>query len=175
MGFSRQEYWSGLPFPSPGDLPDPGLEPASPALQVDSLPSEPWGKVLFCIWVSSYSARFIEMLLSLFNTFPLIGTVRIEWPSVWTCLALDQQELRNPTFSVPGSFHGMWGTAHLRRAPEASRAPWWRGGVRTQSRGSVPGGALGAYSSSERLPASSRSRGKYSAHAPEYLCDSSAF
>ena len=38
MGFSRQEYWSGLPFPSPGDLPDPGIEPASPALQKDSLP-----------------------------------------------------------------------------------------------------------------------------------------
>ena len=36
MGFSRQEYWSGLPFPSPGDLPDPGIKPASPALQVDS-------------------------------------------------------------------------------------------------------------------------------------------
>ena len=40
MGFSRQEYWSGLPFPSPGDLPDPGIEPWSPALQADSLPAE---------------------------------------------------------------------------------------------------------------------------------------
>ena len=38
MGFPRQEYWSGLPFPSPGDPPDPGTEPTSPALQVDSLP-----------------------------------------------------------------------------------------------------------------------------------------
>ena len=44
MGFSRQEYWGGLPFPSPGDFPDPGLEPKSPALQPDSLPSEPPGK-----------------------------------------------------------------------------------------------------------------------------------
>ena len=44
MGFSRQEYWSGLPFPSPGDLPDPGIEPRSPALQVDALTSEPPGK-----------------------------------------------------------------------------------------------------------------------------------
>ena len=43
MGFSRQEYWSGLPFPSPGDLPDPGIEPRSPALPADSLPSEPPG------------------------------------------------------------------------------------------------------------------------------------
>ena len=44
MGFSRQEYWSGLPFPSPGDLPDPGIEPRSPALQADALISEPPGK-----------------------------------------------------------------------------------------------------------------------------------
>ena len=40
MGFSRQEYWSGLPFPSPGDLPDPGIEPRSPTLQADALLSE---------------------------------------------------------------------------------------------------------------------------------------
>ena len=46
MGFSRQEYWSGLPFPSPGDLPDLGIEPRSPALQADALTSEPPGKPL---------------------------------------------------------------------------------------------------------------------------------
>ena len=44
MGFSRQECWSGLPFPSPEDLPDPGIEPRSPTLQADTLPSEPPGK-----------------------------------------------------------------------------------------------------------------------------------
>ena len=44
MGFSKQEYWSGLPHPSPGDLPDPGIEPRDPALQADSLPSEQPGK-----------------------------------------------------------------------------------------------------------------------------------
>ena len=44
MGFSRQEYWSGLPFPSPVDLPDPGIKPGFPALQADALPSEPPGK-----------------------------------------------------------------------------------------------------------------------------------
>ena len=43
-GFSRQEYWSGLPCPLPEDLPSPGIEPRSPALQADSLPSEPPGK-----------------------------------------------------------------------------------------------------------------------------------
>ena len=44
MEFSMQEYWSGWPFPSPGDLPNPGIEPRSPALQADTLPSEPPGK-----------------------------------------------------------------------------------------------------------------------------------
>ena len=44
MEFFRLEYWSGLPFPSPGSLPDPGIELRSPALQADSLPSEPPGK-----------------------------------------------------------------------------------------------------------------------------------
>ena len=43
MGFSRQEYWSGVPFPSPGDLPDPGIEPGFPAFQEDDLTSEPQG------------------------------------------------------------------------------------------------------------------------------------
>ena len=45
-GPSRQEYWSGLPFPSPGDLSDPRIKPKSPALQADSLPSDPPGKPL---------------------------------------------------------------------------------------------------------------------------------
>ena len=48
MEFSRQ-YWSGLPFPSPGDLPHPGIEPGSPALQVDSLPSGLPGKPIFVV------------------------------------------------------------------------------------------------------------------------------
>ena len=47
MGFSRQEYWSGLPFPSPGDLPHPGIEPGSPALEADTLTSEPPEKPLY--------------------------------------------------------------------------------------------------------------------------------
>ena len=45
MGSSRQEHWRGLPCPSPGDLPDPGIEPGSPALQAESLPSEPPAKL----------------------------------------------------------------------------------------------------------------------------------
>ena len=51
VGFSRQEYWNGLPCPHPGDLPSPGIEPASPALQVDSLPTEPPGKPIGIWWI----------------------------------------------------------------------------------------------------------------------------
>ena len=65
MGFSRQEYWSGLPFSSPGDLPDPGVEPGSPAFQADALTSEPPGKpiivsgeLLFIFWSFSQSQLF---------------------------------------------------------------------------------------------------------------------
>ena len=49
LGFPRQKHWSGLPFPSPGDLPDPGTEPVSPALEVDSLPLGHQGSLVFCL------------------------------------------------------------------------------------------------------------------------------
>ena len=54
--FSRQEWWSGEPFPFPGDLPDPGIEPRSTALQADSLPSEPLGNVY---WFKNNTLYFI--------------------------------------------------------------------------------------------------------------------
>ena len=54
MEFSRQGYWSGLLFPSPGDVPNPGIEPGSPALQVDSLPSEPQGSSVVGETYSNY-------------------------------------------------------------------------------------------------------------------------
>ena len=60
MGFSRQEYWHGLPFPSPGDLPDPGVAARSPALQADSLPSEPPKKALSIEIGLIYSAGFVS-------------------------------------------------------------------------------------------------------------------
>ena len=59
MGFSKQEYWSGLPFPSPGDLPDSGIKPRSPALQADALPSETPGKPWY-----HYFKRILSNFLS---------------------------------------------------------------------------------------------------------------
>ena len=58
IGLSRKECWSGLPFPSPEDLPDPGIEPRSPALQADSLPSELQGRYIYC----SYTRTFVVFL-----------------------------------------------------------------------------------------------------------------
>ena len=55
MEFPRQEYWNGLPFPSPGDLPDLGIEPGSPTLQADSLPSEPPGKPVGALLIAHNS------------------------------------------------------------------------------------------------------------------------
>ena len=80
MGFSRQEYWSRLSFPSPGDLPDPGIDPRSPALQADALPSEPPGNTT-------------RMALELMNW-------KISWRKEW---------LPTPVF-FPGESHdrGAW-------------------------------------------------------------------
>ena len=64
-GFSRQEYWSGLPFPSPGDLPNPGIKPGSPVLQTDALPSEPLGKPLLLLstcTVDNHKNYLLEVL-----------------------------------------------------------------------------------------------------------------
>ena len=89
MGFSRQEYWSGLLFPFPGDLPDPEIEPRSPALQADSLPSKPPGKPHYPCEHSSncslprssvhgiFQARVLEWVAMSFSR----GS---SWPRDWT-------------------------------------------------------------------------------------------
>jgi len=59
MEFSRQEYWSRLPSPSPGDIPDPGIKPRSPTLQEDSLPFEPAG-----IWIQGNLMTLLELCRS---------------------------------------------------------------------------------------------------------------
>ena len=61
MGFPRQEYWSGLPFPFPGNLPDPGIEPGSPSLQADALTSEP----------NAYKGLYRDLDVEAFHPLPL--------------------------------------------------------------------------------------------------------
>ena len=76
MGFSRQEYWSGLPFPSPGDLPNLGIEPGSPALEADALTSEPPGKPRY--WVLAENKHLtmryrVAMQMQLLVIYSFIG------------------------------------------------------------------------------------------------------
>ena len=75
MGFSRQEYWSGLPFPSPGCLPNPGIEPRSPTLQAGALASEPSGKPngytvsLYFLMTNSLHSKELFLPFNLLITF----------------------------------------------------------------------------------------------------------
>ena len=69
MGFSRQEYWSGLPFPSLGDLPDPGIQPTCPALQADSLPLSHLGSPCAQITLAKKNPHKIILFM---NTYVLI-------------------------------------------------------------------------------------------------------
>ena len=82
MGFSRQEYWGGLPFPSPGDLPDPGIKLGSPAFQMDSLSSEPSGKCYLWLVVNGnhleipFYSLFLEFGLFIYFFNCLFGCIR---------------------------------------------------------------------------------------------------
>ena len=82
MGFSRQEYWSGLPFPSPEGLPNPGVELKSPALQTDALPSEPPGKHL---WIQ-------EQLLTPTHHF-LCNELFLQKQCVWYTMIMDKTSM----------------------------------------------------------------------------------
>ena len=83
--FPKQEYWSGLPFPSPGDLPNPGIEPGSPALWADALTSEPPGKRFLVFPILLF---FLYLHYSLKNAF--LSLLAILWNSAssWVYLSL---------------------------------------------------------------------------------------
>ena len=103
IGFSRQEYWSELPFPSPGNLPDPGIEPRSPALQADTLTSETvknpgWDwKSLNCHWLGlplmpSWRLLFCEYLL---------GQSKNSWHLVFITISAQPPHLQEVSTSNP--------------------------------------------------------------------------
>ena len=79
MEFSRQEYWSGLPFPSPGDLPNPGIEPGSPALWADALPSEPPGNLTKAIIPLNISGHSKSDLAEQMPLVRVSGCLPVHW------------------------------------------------------------------------------------------------
>ena len=136
MGFSRQEYWSGLPFPSPGDLPDPGIEPRSPAFQADALTSEPPGKPLRILCkhqeISTYPA-LREHLLLLWRGLVFSGSL----PCGTCCCVLvpqsclticDPMDCSLPGSSVHGIFQARileWVAIPFSRASSQSKNGTW--------------------------------------------------
>ena len=85
MGFSRQEYCSGLPFPSPGDLPDPGIEPRSPAFQADALTSEPPGKPIIIniyLYILVFIFLFSKFLSSVYNDITCPQFIQVQCQSL---------------------------------------------------------------------------------------------
>ena len=83
MGFSRQEYWNGLPFPSPEALPNPGIEPRSPALQADSLLSKLLGRCYLLEWLRSKKKKVLARIWGNWNIRALLmgilnGTAAME-------------------------------------------------------------------------------------------------
>ena len=83
MEFSRQEYWGGLPFPSPGELSDPGIKPRSPTLQADSLPSEPPGKPDFFLngrhFISELNVLFLSYSWTWIGSSSTINFSKLIW------------------------------------------------------------------------------------------------
>ena len=131
LEFSRQEYWSGLPFPSPADLPNPGIKPWSPALQADSLPSEPLGKPILSPALNVRITSCREPAYCIFCAYCILSAAlstassfRI-WNSSTVILSLPGASVRN---SAHDKGHEEGGSAYakagssLRSPPGNSRA-----------------------------------------------------
>ena len=102
MEFSRQEYWNGLPFLSPGDLPDPGIKPGSLVLQADSLLFEPPGKLKYEAWLKVIISSTVEkdtVELYLHSSFQLPYIRAVHWlQSFFPCLLYNSHNI--PAFGI---------------------------------------------------------------------------
>ena len=121
MKFSRNEYWSGLPFPSPGDLPDPGIEPGSPTLQADALPSEPPGNLPYNNKGSLLAISLVQLLSSVqlfVNLWTAARQASLSITNSWSLLKLmpiklvipsNYLILCHPLLLLPSSFPNIRG------------------------------------------------------------------
>ena len=120
MGFPRQEYWSGLPFPSPGDLPGPGIEPRSPTLQTDALPSEPPGNLYCTCFQKEFEVAKVIFLPSehsnhVFSPFFLSFTL---WPGL-----NKQSWLWDSSLPAKKKIFGSWGGSSSKKTTSKD-IPW---------------------------------------------------
>ena len=95
MGFSRQEYWNGLPLPSPGDFTDPGIEPKSPALWADALTSEPPGKQFQSKNVSLSVVSHSVTSWTIVHQAPSAHGIRQAGILEWVAISLSPEDLAN--------------------------------------------------------------------------------
>ena len=101
MGFSRQEYWSGQPFSSQGDLPDPGIKPGSPAMKADTLPSEPPGGPKFAFHLCNYfcfADKFIRTLFFSDSTYKWYHVIFV-FLSLIYCTQYESRKIHTEKFT----------------------------------------------------------------------------
>ena len=146
MEFSRQEYWSGLPCPPPGDLPNPGMEPRYPALQADSLSSEPPGKpknngvgILSVLqgvfptqklnWGFLHCRRFLNQLSyqgSLVTQINWTHLAKLKTQYQFLCMFILFSTSNSPQLLIEFFRWGQWGTVRLSKLP-GPRNEWVMG------------------------------------------------
>ena len=106
--FSRQEYWSGLPFPSPGDLPNPGIEPWSPTLQADALPSEPYYLTISEVKVAQSCLTLWDLMD--YTVHGILQARILEWVAFAFSRASSQPKDRTQLSRIAGGFITSWVT-----------------------------------------------------------------
>ena len=121
MDFSRQEYWSGLSFLSPGDLPDPGIKPRPPALQADSLPSESPGKPSWCLKVKVLVPQSCPTLCDPMDCSPpgfSIHGIFQAWVLEWVAISFSRGSSRPRDWTrvscIAGRHSNIWATICIR-------------------------------------------------------------
>ena len=135
MGFSKQEYWSELPFPSPGDLPDPGIKPRSLVLQADTWPSEPQGKPRSCMASESESevaqscptlCDTMDCSLAGFSLHGILQARVLEWVAISFSRGSSRPRDWTQVSWIPGRRFNLWATREVQWFEVKSVCSTWK-------------------------------------------------
>ena len=124
--FEDETYWNGLPFPSPGNLPDPGIEPGSPTLQADSLPYEPPGKLLFLkelLKFLLFSLLHCHLAPSECHLLQLSWTLAFSSETISSSIWSHRCPIRNPFSGLHHDQSEIWSPEHVILALESAQLP----------------------------------------------------